>query len=112
MDFMIAYFPILKAGFAVFGLGLAYWFWYKKLYKAALGVILFIAVVGWFAPVKYDGTNTIQHSKKQQAQRTAEYNNVDIPKVVTVKKTFAERMAEEDARSTDKDTKLKEDLGL
>ena len=64
MDLTLAYFPILKAVFGFGVLALGVWFYKKKLYKAMYVLAIFAGIVLWFAPVKYDGTQTTTHHKK------------------------------------------------
>lgn len=108
MDFMYAWFPIAKFVFGVAAIGLIWWLFKKKLNKLAYTFVIFVGIVLWFAPVKYDGTQTKTHSKMQQNQRTQEYKYVadEVPVIHQKKKTFDEVMAEENARSEKENKKV------
>lgn len=101
MEFMVAWYPLLKASVmvAVFVIAvvLVHFKWFKTV--GVLGVIIMVFAI--FAPVKIDGTKTEGYHKAQVKTQVQRYKYIEKSEdtVVTKKKTFAERMAEEKLRS-------------
>jgi len=110
MDFYINYFPILKAVFGFSVLALGVWFYKKKLYKAMYVLAIFAGIILWFAPVKYDGTQTTTHHKNQVRQVTQKYQDVSSEKIVTHKKSLTEILREEEARSDKANQKVTDEI--
>jgi len=101
MEFMVAWYPLLKASIMVIvfivAVALVHFKWFKT--AGMLGVTIMIFAV--FAPVKIDGTKTEGYHKAQVKTQVQRYKYIEKSEdtVVTKKKTFAERMAEEKLRS-------------
>ena len=102
MDFMIAYFPMIKGAIGLLLIVAIYFSFKKKLNKLGFALLAFGVVFTWYSPVKIDGTNTAKSHKATERQRTSEYNSVtsDAVIVTTKKLTFSERMEAEELRST------------
>ena len=112
MDFMYAYFPLIKGAIGLM-MVLAIYLSFKKGYKKlGFGLLAFALVFTWYSPVKVDGTNTKLNHKLTHAERTTEYNDVadEAVVVVTKKETFAERMAKEDERSKSKSKEIADEI--
>lgn len=101
MEFMVAWYPLVRFIVLMLVLLSVVWVGYKKWYKTAAMLFAVMLLVWWFAPVKIDGTNSMSHHKSQVTYQTQKYKHVeaDLPTVVEVKKSFEERMADESRRS-------------
>ena len=112
MDVMVGWFPIAKLIIAVFLVGVNIYLYRKGKQRLAVTMFVILLVLFWFAPVKYDGTNTKQNHQRTVTERTNEYREVAHEAVVvtTKKKTFAERMAEEEARSQKENQKVQDEI--
>ena len=112
MNFMIAYFPAIRFAISIFALFLIYFSFrkgFKKTgYTIAIAIILFLVL----SPLKYDGTKTKEYHQLSHRERSTQYNYISdhSEKKVTKKKTFAERMAEESARSKQQNQEIKDDI--
>ena len=112
MELYLAYFPALRLAVIVIIMLIVGFLFYKKWYKTSVAVGLVAVVFSILAPLKYDGTNTVERSKATQKMRTAEYSDVSntVEVVHTKEPTFAERMAEEDARSAAANQKVTDEI--
>lgn len=112
MDFMIAYYPLAKFAVTLLTiLAIFYAIKYKKI-KTAIGIIVIYVTFMSLSPVKIDGTNTaIQHKKVvnyQNAKYAAEVLEIQDVKIET--KTFAEKLAEEEALSARKNQEILDEI--
>lgn len=112
MDFMIGWFPALKFLITVVLIAVAIFSYKKGWTKFAIGYMIALVLFWYFAPIKYDGTKTKTHNIKTQKMRTQEYKDVTYKAVIhkTVKPTFAERMAAENARSLEANLKVTNEI--
>jgi len=76
MEFIIAWFPILKFTILAGFIGLAFYI-YKKGFKKTSYIIHILVLMGFiFSPIKYDGTNIKETQKRQVQQRTNDFDIV------------------------------------
>ena len=93
-------------------LGVAVLLYHKKHYRSFGIWTVALALLFYLAPVKIDGTESKSAHKAEVSQRTAEYSDVSssVQPVVTTKKSFAERMAEEDTRAARLNKAIQDDI--
>lgn len=101
LEMMGAWYPMIVGTIGLIYVGLIYLTASQKMYKTAIVLAVVGGVFTVFGPIKIDGTNTKLNNQITVKERTQEYNAVQEEKKVihTVKPTFAERMAAENARS-------------
>jgi uncharacterized membrane protein len=56
MDFMIAWFPLMKWTFGVFSLMAIWYMFYKGFHKVGYILLIIVIIFLWFVPVKHDGS--------------------------------------------------------
>jgi len=112
MDLMIGWFPALKFMVTAIFIWVAYYFFKSGRTKWGMWYLLLLVLFWYFAPIKYDGTQTKTYHKTSENQRTVEYKSVtsDAKIVTTKKQTFAERMKAENARSLMANQKVTDEI--
>ena len=101
MDFMIAWYPIVKFLVGVLLVTIMYQLGKRKKYKL-FGVMLLLAIViAQLSPIKIDGTNSKEYHKANESHQQTKYKEVERESVLTIipQPTFQQRMHAEDERS-------------
>ena len=114
MELTVGLFPLFKLGVAVaFLIILAFLLYYRKRKAYYIVAILGLVVMIVLSYVKYDGTNSVSHNARTEAERTALYEEAQElagPVIEQHKLTFKERMAEEAARSQTENQQINKEL--
>lgn len=112
MEFMFAWYPALK--FFVFGfiIDIVVILAYKKYYKASAVIVIMYLIFLVLAPVKIDGTASKAYHKITKAHQETKYKAIeaDLPTINLQQKTFQERMAEENLRSSEANKKIQDEM--
>ena len=114
MELAFAWYPIAKFLVSLVLFGLIIFTALKEHYKTAGVIAVVYLILSIFSPVKIDGTNSVSTNKKMSMERTNEYRIVEseskgLP-LPPPPKSFAERLADEEARSALANKKLEQEL--
>jgi hypothetical protein len=110
MDFMIGYFQLLKFVVTALLLYGVYYFYVTKRKKVALWYLLMLVLFWGFAPIKYDGTNTVSYHKAQERALCGKYKDIDSTPKVTVKKSLDDVLKADNLRGQAEQIKINKEI--
>jgi len=113
MDFMVAYYPILKLVAIASALYAAYLLLKNKHYKIAGAYITIMTILYIMSPLKIDGTNSTSYHVYQEQYQSSKYESQSEELNVPVQRkvlNLEERLAISDAKYDAKNKKIEEEL--
>lgn len=109
-ELTIAYFPIIKALIIFIMLYIIYKTFRLKYYKTSITALAFVLFMIAFSPIKYDGTNTNEYSRKNVRETTQIKESIQHEKVESKQLTFLQRIELESQRELSESLKIQQEI--